>query len=313
MLFCNILRGAVFTASAAALAAIGPSGECAERPAGPRLESLCRPYSLKLSALFNPQAGPMGLLVRARIGGGPSLRLLLDSGAQHIVLNKWAAGPLSAAGSTLELIGLGGSDKGARRLACATVEISDLALRDCDMLSVGAQLLDGIDGVIPMSLFAGFLVRLDIPKKTLYLDPYTTGAPIKDEADSPARTDNSLLFLEATLNESQSGYILLDTGASYNAVSSDAAARGWKGYRTLSPTLALRGFLAEMGGSLLPHGVRFRFGSRVVSADPAVVVDLSGLSRRHPFAIAGILGYPALQRSIVTINYRDEVVRINAK
>jgi hypothetical protein len=305
---------ALFTTTVAALAATGTHAEeCAERPTGPRLESPCRPYSLKLIALFNPQSVPMGLVVKARIGRGPSLRLLLDSGAQHIVLNKWAAAKLTPAGSTLELVGLGGSDQGAGRLACATVEIGDLALRDCDMLSVKAHLLDGIDGVIPMSLFAGFLVRLDIPKKTLYLDPYPGGALTKGEADSPVRTDNRLLFLEATLNESQAGYILLDTGASYNAVSSAAAARGWKGYRALSPNLALRGFLAEMGGFLLPPGVRFRFGSRVLSADPAVVVDLDELSRRHQFAIAGILGYPALRRSIVTINYRDELVRLDAK
>jgi hypothetical protein len=213
----------------------------------------------------------------------------------------------------MELVGLGGSDKEARRLACTTVEIGDLALRDCDMLSVNGRLLEGIDGVVPVSLFAGFLVRLDLPKKTLDLDPYTDAAPANPEEHPHVRADNRLLFLEATLNESQSGYVLLDTGASYNAVSSTAAARGWTGYRTLSPVLALRGFIAEMGGFLLPAGVRFRFGSRVVPADPAVVVDLSELSAHHNFPIAGILGYPALRRSIVTINYRDALVNIAEK
>jgi hypothetical protein len=308
MLFCNILIGAVFAAVAAFAAAEPPAG-CATN-----LESGCRHYSLKLNSLFSPQAQTMGLFMKARIGGGPSLRLLLDSGAQHIVLNRSASAPLSQpGGSTLELVGLGGSDQGARRLACATIAIGDLALRDCDMLAVNAQLLDGIDGVVPLSLFAGFLVHLDIPKKTLDLDQYTAGAPVNEEEHPPVRTDNRLLFLEATLNESQSGYVLLDTGASYNAVSSSAAARGWKGYRALSPTLALRGFMAEMGGFLLPAGVRFRFGSHVVPADPAVVVDLSELSNHHKFAIAGILGYPALRRSIVTINYRDTLVNIAEK
>ena len=311
MPFCNILAGAVLISAAALAATDAAAAGCATS----NLESECRHYSLKLNSLFNPQAQTMGLYVKARIGGGSSLRLLLDSGAQHVVLNKSVAVSFSEpSGATLELVGLGGSDKGARRLACATVEIGDLALRDCDMLSVDVQLLDGIDGVVPLSLFAGFLVKLDIPRKTLDLDPYSAANAIKDELYSPVRADNRLLFLEATLNDSpQSGYVLLDTGASYNAVSTSVAARGWKGYRTMSPTLALRGFLAEMGGFLLPAGVRFRFGLHVVSADPAVVVDLSDLSNHHKFAIEGILGYPALRRSIVTINYRDTVLNIAEK
>jgi hypothetical protein len=51
----------------------------------------------------------------------------------------------------------------------------------------------------------------------------------------------------------------------------------------------------------------------VVLADPAVVVDLSALASHHGFAIAGVLGYPALRRSILTIDYRDALIRIEAK
>jgi hypothetical protein len=64
---------------------------------------------------------------------------------------------------------------------------------------------------------------------------------------------------------------------------------------------------------LLAHAVRFRFGSRVVSADPVVVVDLSDVGRHRQFEVTGILGYPALRRAIVTIDYRDSLVRIDNK
>jgi len=35
--------------------------------------------------------------------------------------------------------------------------------------------------------------------------------------------------------------------------------------------------------------------------------------RHHRFDITGILGYPALRNSIVTMNYRDAQVRIEGK
>jgi len=63
----------------------------------------------------------------------------------------------------------------------------------------------------------------------------------------------------------------------------------------------------------LPAGVRFRCGGRVFSGDPAVVVDLSDFARHHRFEITGILGYPALRNSIVTIDYRDSLVRIEGR
>jgi hypothetical protein len=66
-------------------------------------------------------------------------------------------------------------------------------------------------------------------------------------------------------------------------------------------------------GFPLSPGVLFRCGDRVLSADPAVVVDLSSLARHHQFEITGILGYPALRNSIVTIDYRDSLVRIERK
>jgi hypothetical protein len=57
----------------------------------------------------------------------------------------------------------------------------------------------------------------------------------------------------------------------------------------------------------------FRVGSRVLVADPAVVVDLSDLTRHHHFEISGVLGYPALRDSVVTVDYRDSLVRMARK
>ncbi len=262
--------------------------------------------------LLTADSKTAGLYLKLRIDGGPVLRMLLDSGARYIVLDRGAARSLRRkGGAPFDLVGFGASSGRAKMVEPGTVEIGDLVLRNCPMLTVDGTILDGVDGVLPLSLFADFLVRLDVSRKTLELDPYPS-EPVRDESFSPARKDRSMLFLAATLNESHEGLLLLDTGASYNAVAS-AEIRKWKAHDFLSKSLSLIGAAGIGDGLLLPRGMLFRVGSRVLVADPAVVVDLSDLTRHHNFEISGVLGYPALRDSVVTVDYRDSLVRMARK
>jgi predicted aspartyl protease len=270
-------------------------------------------YFLKLNALVTPESQGQGLFLKARIDGGPELRMLLDSGAQHVVLDKRAAARIGkSAGATLELVGLGASAKTCRRVAPGTVQIGELILKDCEMVVLDNHLIDGIDGIIPLSLFADYLVRLDLPHRVLELDTYHAGPTSTDSGYLAARADQNLLFLRTTVNESHAGYVLLDTGATYNAVSPEAA-RASRTYWNLKDAIELRSGAGATEGFMLPVGLRFRVGPQVFSADPAVVLDLSDFAHHHDFEIAGILGYPALRYSIVTVNYRDSLVRIEGK
>jgi predicted aspartyl protease len=295
------IAGALLVATATAFAA------------DPTLASPAGHYSLKLNAVITPESQTMGLFFKVRIDGGPVLRMLLDSGAQYVVLDKRAAAKVGrTGGSALELVGVGASAKACRRAPPGRLAIGDLVLDGCDILVVDGQILDGIDGIIPMSLFAGFLAHLDIPGKVLNLDPYPADPLAEDAGYLPVRADHRLFFLRTVLNESQSGYVLLDTGATFSAISPDAA-RASRNYWSLANAIALRGGAGGVEGFPLPPGVRFRFGPRVLSADPAVVVDLSEFARHHQLEITGILGYPALRNSIVTVDYRDALIRIEGK
>jgi hypothetical protein len=216
------------------------------------------------------------------------------------------------AGTALELVGVGAASKACKRGTPGTVQIGDLVLDDCDILAADGPILDGVDGVIPMSLFAGFLLRLHIPGKVLHLDAYPSDPPDADGSYLPVRADNRLFFLPTVLDELHPGYVLLDTGATFSAISPEAA-RPSRNYWSLANSICLLGGSGGIEGYTLPSGVRFRVGQRVLSADPAVVVDLSDFSRHHQFAITGILGYPALGNSIVTLDYRDSLVRIEGK
>jgi predicted aspartyl protease len=281
--------------------------------ATPRLLSTASHYTLQLSTVVAPDMRVMGLYFKARIGGGPVLRMLLDSGAQHVVLDKHAAARSGrTSGAAVELVGVGASSKLCKRATSGTLQIGDLVLDDVDMLTVNGQVLDGVDGIVPMSLFAEFLVRLDVRAKVLELDAYSSRPPVADVNNLPVLADNRLLFLHTVMNESQPGYVLLDTGAAFSAVS-EAAARASRNYWSLANPVFLLGSSGDVEGFRLSPGVRFRCGTRVLSADPAVVVDLSDMARHHQFPITGILGYPALRNSIVTINYRDSLIRIEGK
>jgi hypothetical protein len=68
-----------------------------------------------------------------------------------------------------------------------------------------------------------------------------------------------------------------------------------------------------MDGPILQNILRLRIGARDLQADPAVSVDLSMASRYFNMEISGLLGYPAIRNSVVTVNYRDSLVHIERK
>jgi hypothetical protein len=281
--------------------------------APPQTGGQYRSYTLKLGSFVMPPSAPAGLLLKVRIDSGPVLRLLLDSGAQFIVLDKTAASKSGHfGGSELDLVGAGSPPKAARMAKAGSVEIGGLVFHNCELIIAGGKLLDGIDGVIPLSLFAGFLVRLDIPGRTLDLRPYPPGGQVEDKEFSHVRASNNLLFIKAVLNDSREGYVLLDTGAFFNAIS-ESTARTLKYPRLLASSVQLQSGAGATQGEVFPSQVRFRFGSRVLRAGTVVVVPLDELERHHQMEVAGVLGYPALRESILTINYRDSLVGIAGK
>jgi hypothetical protein len=286
---------------------------CLATATSTELASPYRPYRLHLTSFVIPPGPPIGVLLKARIDGGPQLRLLLDSGAQSIVLDKRAAARSGySAGFEVDLVGAGSAAKTARVTYTATVTIEDLVLRHCRTVIVESKLLEGIDGVIPLSLFSGFRIRLDLPGSALDLQPYAPVQAGQEEGFLPARNEDELLFLPATLNDAHDGFVLLDTGSSFNAISHDTA-RVLKVRQVLSSPVSLLGGVGAIEGYLVPSGVRFRMGTRAVAVDQVVAVDLAGMAGRHRFEVAGLMGFPALRRSVLTINYRDGLVRFDAR
>ena len=279
----------------------------------PELASAHRSYRLKLGTFVVPPGASLGLLVRARINGGPPLRLLLDSGTQYVALDHKAAMKSGCAGGTdFDLVGAGApSAKRVRAASASTIEIADLTLRDVPVLIIGHKLADGIDGAMPLSLFGEFLIRLDIPARTLDLLPYPTGQANTTGA-LRAVSSNELLFLRGVFNEQHEGYFLLDTGASYTTISQKLS-RKLDGFSALSRSLPVQGGTTAMDAPLFADSARLRFGSRELATGPVVAIDLSTASRYHKLEVSGLIGYPALRDSVLTVDYRDGLVRIEPK
>jgi len=271
-----------------------------------------RSYKLKLLS-FVPEPGrAVGVYLKVRINGGRTLRLLLDSGAEHLVVPTAVARSAGLpAGAHLSLIGFGGRpDEGGFYTVARTVDVGPLTLRDCPVDVVDHKVVDGADGVLPLVLFSGFLVRLDLPGKVLELTPYEN-ATVSRERFTGALAVNAVLLLRTVLNGLHDGYYLLDTGAAHDALSRTTARElGGPG-----PGSELRRVQGAAGTSEVPrmkYAVHFRTAGQDIVSDDVVLVDLDTFSQYNGVKVAGLLGYPALSRYVLTVDYRHALVRMQA-
>ena len=277
--------------------------------AQPDLAVPYRGYVLPLSTYAPTPGRVAGVLLSVRVNGGPPLRLLLDTGAADVVLDKKAAERSGLVTSKdLVLVCAGGSSTKTLKAGMAqTVYVGPLTFRNYQVNVAPTKLGDGLDGVIPMSIFRGFLVRLDLPQKSLELDPYPEGPPASTEGFARALPTEDLLFLPATLNESKDGYVLIDTGSSYTAVSRPAARALKSLFTSAVQIMAADGAFT---GEYITPGVRFQIAGRELMANQVVALDLSNMSRYHDIDVAGVLGFPDLRSKVLTVNYRDSLVKI---
>ena len=238
---------------------------------------------------------------------GPTLRLLLDSGAADIVIGKKAAerSGLETPQDFLQVCPNGPPGK-VRRGAAQAVAAGPITFRNLPVNVAPGKLADGLDGVIPLAVFRAFLVHLDLPNKALILDPYPQDAPTAS-GFARMRPGEDLVILESTLNRRQVGYVMLDTGSSYAAVSHEVA-NALKS--VFVSQVSIRGGNGVFEADLIRPSVQFQIGDRDLRVDQVVAIDFSTFSRFHGYEIAGVLGYPDLRNKVLTVDYRDSLVQV---
>lgn len=249
-------------------------------------------------------AEPGGMLVTARINGGKTLRLLVDTGATRILLAERAAGEarLAAAGvSRIYGVGARGTREGYRARV-ERIAIDHVELRDVEV-DVSSDLFPpGVDGLLGPAIFGDNVVRLDTPGRRLEILPAAT----QPGEGSPALRRGHYVLLPAEARGLGEGWFLLDTGSEFSVV----------GHELAPSSGGLPAVLRGVGGtaSARPVGpVEFRVAGKRLWDRNAYALDLSDLSRRSGVEIAGLIGFAALRHSVLTIDYRTGRVRIDSK
>jgi len=274
----------------------------------PDLASPYQPYKLKLAYFYPLPNHAGGVIVHVRINGGRPLRLVLDSGAEFMVVGARVARAAGlATGPEIELVGLGG--RSARVGQAQTIEAGPVSFRNCRVLVVDGNVIEGVDGVIPLSLFSAFQLHLNLPEKTLELIPY---AREHDPVIPPTHgvTKHNLLLVGAVLNGKQSGYVVLDTGAYCSAIS-PALARTISGPQVLSEVRLAAGTGAATG-QRVSSTVHFAIADQDLVPNQVVALDLSNLSRHYGVEVMGVLGFQALTHYVLTVDYLHQQVKIEA-
>jgi hypothetical protein len=276
--------------------------------AHPELVSPYQQYDLKLKTFRPAPHCVAGVLLSVRINGGRTLQMVLDSGADLIVIGGKDARSMGLSGeSGIDLVGLDSRPASVAR--AESLEIGPMAFRNCPVAFVKGKVADGADGVIPLKLFSDFIVSLNLPGETLGLIPY----PIEGNPDVPLAggiTQHDLLLVPTVLNGARNGYVVLDTGAYCNAISRETA-------RTLSgfpmvPEVRVAGGTGAATGQRVSSPIHFAIADRDLIADEVVALDLSDLSRHYGVEVMGVLGFPALTPFVLTIDYRSGQVKIES-
>ncbi|MFZ0962613.1 MAG: retropepsin-like aspartic protease [Terriglobia bacterium] len=275
----------------------------------PDFVSPYQPYELKLKSFCPARNRPAGVLLHVRINGGRPLRLVLDSGAESIVIDARTAHSLGLSGaSEIDLVGL--RTKSAKTGMVQSVDIGPLSFRNCRVDLVDGEVVEGADGVVPLALFSDFLMRLDLPGRTLGLFPYPdeqgpTGSTRR------AATNVDLLLVKTQFNRKRAGYVVLDTGAFCSAISREVA--GTLDSSQFLPDLPIATGTGAAAGRLVFGAVHFEIAGRDLAPDRVVALDLLNLSRHYGVEVIGVLGFPALSSYVLTIDYRNRSVKIGPK
>ena len=288
------------------------------------LASPYRPYALPMTPFYPASSRPAGMLLRVSVNGGSPLRLIFDTGAGGVLIRSKAADKLGLEFLSASLVrGLGAREPTRARVALAqSLRIDDFNMRNCLIEVSDSAPAGDADGIIGAILFQRFLVRFNAAEKVLELLPFPSEevdgfAPEwpwigRDrvvaqgmERFEPVHRLGHLLLVKAGVNKKRFGHFILDTGASFSSLSYDFA----RGHGASSGTMPIYGLSGRMDANRISP-VQFHFAREPIVDGDVIALDLREVSRREGVEISGLIGYPALSRGVLTIDYRDGLIDI---
>ncbi len=278
-----------------------------------------RAYRLPLGEALTPDEGLRGYRLFVLVNG-ERLRLIVDTGASGIRLNRKAADrcrlvPLAGG---VPAKGIGDEGPRASELAIAeTLRAGSLEMHDCEVEVDSGQAFEDADGVIGTDVFSRFLVKLDFPGQTLELLPPEAGEPSIAEdfwhverrmrpGFTPVHVFGHLLLADARVNDVPGFLFVVDSGAPIHLMSTAAASRVT---RLHVSDAVVRGVSGNVRETLTTGRVALAVGDLTqLGAMPAV--NLDDQNSRAGTEISGVIGLDVLRQFEVTIDYTNGLVRL---
>jgi tetratricopeptide (TPR) repeat protein len=282
---------------------------------------------IPLESLMYGPTSFRGLGLQVSINGGKPLKLLLDTGATGLVLNRKAAekyGVKRLTDHKFEGIGDKGPMTGYAGLA-ERVRVGNVEFRDCLVyVSDQASVVDE-PGLIGTDVFSKFLVTLDFRKRLLRLDPLPKrqdGGGDDDPYDrviSPEMKDFTPVFLyghglliTTTVGDAPPALFLIDTGSGRNIVSSDLAKSVTK--IDSNDRMRVRGISGDVKKVYNADRIIWQFGRFRQEGRDITALDFSKMNKRSGLEISGIMGLALLGFfEAMVIDYRDGLVDFRYK
>jgi hypothetical protein len=265
-----------------------------------------QPYKLKLKDYFATGSTPVGLALEVAIDGGKPVRLVVDTAGKGIVLTARSLRGIelkTLTQSKIEGMGADHARNGVVALA-RTVSIQDFGLVDCPLQVVDGPIAPGADGIIGTDIFQEFKLRLDASSRILELMPFGPGESAREPPNAYHVAEK--LLLAATLDRHRAGYFLLDTGSAFSMISTTIM----NGSIRPSNLTGSQGVIAG-ASRLSPVSLSFE-GNEYTDPDP-IAVDVGQMSQQQGIEISGAIGFNLLRSLVVSINYRDGIVRVESK
>ncbi|HTD23911.1 MAG TPA: aspartyl protease family protein [Terriglobales bacterium] len=269
---------------------------------------------------------------------GQSGRLLLDTGASGLLINKKMA---ERAGikplTTTKIGGIGDSAETEGYVGYAdSIKVGTLEFQNCLIeVSEKRSVLDD-DGLIGADVFRDYLVVLDFPNQKLKLEELPKRPDEKEgtaslstnsdnEEDSAAtpephdpyvapemqsytkiwRFGHFLLIPTTVADLAPKKMFLIDTGFPTSQISLEAAREVKRLYES---NARIRGLSGSVKHVYTTSDIALEFGNLRKENDAITAFDLSKTSRYPGTEVSGILGITALGFTAMKIDYRDGLV-----
>lgn len=235
--------------------------------------------------------------------------------------------------------GIGDNGPQSGYLAYAdSIKIGGLEFQNCLVEVSDRRDVVDADGLIGTNIFSDFVVTLDFPWRKLRLSPLppypgAVTAPVTLNTDPPAHSSTQdseahdryvapemkdwmkiyhsghLLIIPGVLNKKSTNLFVIDTGAMITNISPQAAGAVTK--VSSDDTMTIRGISGFVKKVYRARDIAVRFGNLEQKIDGAVVFDTSALSSNAGTEISGLLGLDTLRVLVVSIDYRDGLMKFD--